>query len=171
LRISALALLALVLVQIFVGALVAGLRGGLIYNTWPLIEGALIPAADRLLFLQPAWINFFDNVLTVQFTHRMIAYLLFAGAILHAADAARLQRSGAARTGALALAIAVTLQAMLGIVTLLHQAPLALALLHQAMAVVVLTVAVLHAERVTPRRKPAEAAVAAPAASIPRGHS
>jgi len=168
---SALALLALVLVQIWFGALVAGLRGGLIYNTWPLIDGALIPAGDRLLFLQPLWLNVFDNVLTVQFIHRMIAYLLFAAAILHATDTARLHRSGAARTGALMLAAAVTLQAAIGILTLLHQAPLSLALLHQGMAVLVLTVAVLHAGRLTPRRRPLETTVATPAASMPRGHS
>ena len=170
LRLTALTLLALVLVQIYGGALVAGLRGGLIYNTWPLIDGALIPSADRLFFLQPGWINFFDNVLTVQFVHRTIAYLLFVVAVLHVVDVARMLRGGVALTGALALAAAVAFQAGVGVLTLLHQAPLPLALLHQAMAVVVLTVAVLHAERLTPRRKPVPAVAAAPAASMPRGH-
>ena len=62
-------------------------------------------------------------------------------------------RGAAARSlnGALALACAVTLQAGIGIVTLLHQAPLPLALLHQVMGIVVLTIAVVHAERLSPR--------------------
>jgi heme a synthase len=146
-RISALALLVLTVVQIYLGALVAGLRAGLIYNTWPLIDGALVPEASRLFFETPWWRNFFENALTVQFDHRVVAYALWLFALLHAADIARAARGGAALTGALALASAVTLQAALGIVTLIHQAPLALALLHQAMAIVVLTIAVVHVER------------------------
>jgi cytochrome c oxidase assembly protein subunit 15 len=147
LRASALALLALVVVQIYFGALVAGLDAGLAYNTWPLIDGALVPAADRLLFLTPAWRNIFENGLTVQFNHRMLAYGLWIAAMLHAADAARTLRRGPALTGALVLAAAVTIQAAIGIATLLYQTPIALALLHQGMAIGVLTVAVLHAAR------------------------
>jgi cytochrome c oxidase assembly protein subunit 15 len=81
----------------------------------------------------------------------MVAYALWLVAVLHAADIARTLRGGAVLTGALALACAVTLQAALGIVTLLHQAPLALALAHQAMAIVVLTIAVVHVERLERR--------------------
>ena len=146
-RASALALLALVLFQIYLGALVAGLDAGLAYNTWPLIDGAFVPASDRLLFLTPAWRNIFENGLTVQFDHRMIAYALWIAAMLHAADAARTLRHGRALTGALALAAAVTVQAAIGIATLLYQVPIALALAHQAMAMVVLTIAVVHAAR------------------------
>jgi heme a synthase len=145
LRASAKLLLALVLLQIYLGALVAGLRAGLIYNTWPLIDGQLVPAASQLLFGEPWWRNFFENPLTVQFEHRLVAYALLAGALLHAVDAGRTWRGGAALRGALVLACAITLQAALGILTLLEHAPLALALMHQAMAMLVLTVAVLHA--------------------------
>jgi len=130
-------------VQIYLGALVAGLRAGLLYNTWPLIDGALVPAPSQLMFNAPWWRNFFENPLTVQFDHRMVAYALLAAAILHAVDAVRTLRRGAG--GALALVGAVTLQAALGILTLLAQAPLGLALMHQAMAMIVLTLAVLHA--------------------------
>jgi heme a synthase len=151
-RVGATALLVLVVVQIYLGALVAGLRAGLIYNTWPLIDGALVPEGSRLFFETPLWRNFFENTLTVQFDHRMVAYALWLVAVLHAADVARTMRGGAARTGALALASAVTLQAALGIVTLVHQAPMALALSHQAMAIVVLTIAVVHVERLERRR-------------------
>jgi cytochrome c oxidase assembly protein subunit 15 len=155
------ALLALVAVQIYLGALVAGLRAGLIYDTWPLIDGSLIPDTSRLFFNTPLWRNFFENALTVQFHHRMAAYALWLLAVLHAADVARTVRGGPALTAALALACAVTLQAALGIVTLTHQTPLALALMHQAMAIVVLTIAVVHAERLEWRPAPARIADAA----------
>jgi heme a synthase len=146
-RAGAMALLALVTVQIYLGALVAGLRAGIIYDTWPLIDASLIPEPSRLFFHTPLWRNFFENALTVQFDHRMAAYALWLLAVLHAADVARTVRRGPALTAALSLACAVTLQAVLGIVTLIHQTPLALALMHQAMAIVVLTIAVVHAER------------------------
>jgi cytochrome c oxidase assembly protein subunit 15 len=148
-RSSAKFLLALVLVQIYLGALVAGLRAGLIYNTWPLIDGRLVPPAPQLFFGEPWWRNIFENPMTVQFDHRLVAYVLLATACLHALDAAWTQRRGGALGGALALAGALTLQAALGILTLLAQAPLALALMHQAMAMIVLTIAVLHAHRAT----------------------
>jgi cytochrome c oxidase assembly protein subunit 15 len=150
-RASVVALLVLVLLQIYLGALVAGLRAGLIYNTWPLIDGALIPKASALFFYAPWWRNLFESTLTVQFDHRLIGYLLFIAAILHVADVARTVRDGLVLTGALMLASAVTIQAVIGILTVIHQTPLALALLHQGVAMVVLTIAVGHAERVTER--------------------
>jgi cytochrome c oxidase assembly protein subunit 15 len=150
-RASAIVLLVLVLAQIFIGALVAGLRGSLIYNTWPLIDGSFVPSAERLMFLSPAWSNFFDNVLTVQFEHRVMAYALWVFAIAHAVDAIARRERGAVN-GAIALAAAMTIQAGLGIVTLVHQAPIPLALLHQAMAVLVLSIAVVHVARLTTSR-------------------
>ena len=85
---GAIGLLVLVLAQIYLGALVAGLRAGHIYNTWPLIDGALVPDASRLFFDVPLWRNFFENTLTVQFDHRMLAYAIFLVALLHAFDVA-----------------------------------------------------------------------------------
>jgi heme a synthase len=149
LRFGALALLGFVLVQIYLGALVAGLDAGLSYNTWPLIDGALVPAWERLNFLAPAWRNFFENDLLVQFNHRIATYALCLAAVLHVLDALTSKQYGAPLTGALALAGTVFLQAAVGIVTLLMQTPLSLALLHQAMAMVLLTVAVMHAARLT----------------------
>ena len=140
---TAAGLAALVIAQIYLGALVAGLHAGLIYNTWPLIDGALVPPG--LLFDQPAWRNFFENALTVQFDHRVVAYGLVAVAFFHAVDVWRNVDGRALRIGAAALAAVVCAQAALGIVTLLMVAPLALAMLHQAMALLVLTVATLHA--------------------------
>jgi cytochrome c oxidase assembly protein subunit 15 len=148
LRIGAFAAAALVLLQIYLGALVAGLDAGLVYNTWPLIDGGFVPDAARLWHIAPAWRNLFENTLTVQFDHRMVAYAIFLAVMFHANDAWRAQREV---RGALILAGAVSLQAVLGVVTLLHQAPLPLALAHQMLAILVFTVAVLHAERLSHR--------------------
>lgn len=148
LRASAAGLLGLVLLQIYLGALVAGLRAGYVYNTWPLIDGALVPEGSRLFADAPLWRNFFENTLTVQFDHRMLAYAIWLCALAHAIDVGRARR-GPAFAGAVALLVALTLQAALGIWTLLAAAPLPVALLHQAMAMLVLTAATMHAANVS----------------------
>ena len=152
LKITGVALLGLTFLQLYFGALVAGLRAGRVYNTWPEIDGAFIPSAARLWFEEPWWRNLFDNTLTVQFEHRMTAYALLALAILHAIDSVRSRAGTAVIGGAWSLAAAISLQAALGILTLLHQAPIDLALAHQATAIVVLTLAVLQTERLAARR-------------------
>ena len=150
-RVTAFALLVLLLAQIYLGALAAGLRAGLVYNTWPLIDGALVPDAARLFFDTPLWRNFFENPLTVQFDHRMLAYAILVCAFLHAVDVARAGKSVAALRGAVILLAAVALQAALGVFMLLSRTPLALALLHQAVAMLVLTAATVHATGVVAR--------------------
>jgi len=152
LKITGAALVGVTFVQLYLGALVAGLRAGKVYNTWPDIDGALIPSAARLFFEEPWWRNLFDNTLTVQFEHRMTAYALFVLALVHAFDAVRSRAGFAAVKGALWLAAAVTLQATLGILTLLNQVPIDLALAHQAVAIAVLTLAVLQVERLAARQ-------------------
>ena len=92
-RNGALLLAVLVLLQIYLGALVAGLDAGLSYNTWPLIDGALVPSSERLWFSTPWWRNIFENILTVQFNHRMVAYAIWLLAVVHAVDTVRGQRS------------------------------------------------------------------------------
>jgi cytochrome c oxidase assembly protein subunit 15 len=139
---SSVVILALLVVQIALGGLVAGLKAGHIYDTWPFIDGRFIPPREQLLSLQPAWMNLVDNHLTVQFIHRMVAYLLVALAALHAADCTY-HRAG--RAGAITLACVLLLQALLGIATLLSHVPILLALAHQTVAVVALMVAVVHA--------------------------
>lgn len=151
LKIESHVLLAVLFVQLYFGALVAGLRAGRSFNTWPLIDGAFMPSAARLFFEEPWWRNFFDNVLTVQFTHRMLAYALWALAIAHAIDAVR-SKARDAVNGALWIAAAVTVQAGLGILTLIHQVPISLALAHQAFALVVLTLVINQAQRLTKHR-------------------
>jgi cytochrome c oxidase assembly protein subunit 15 len=152
LKVSGVTLLALTFVQLYFGALVAGLRAGRVYNTWPEIDGAFIPSAARLFFEEPWWRNLFDNALTVQFEHRMTAYALLVLAVVHAVDAVRSRAGMAMIGGAWWLVAAIVLQAVLGILTLLHQVPINLALTHQAMAIVVLTLAVLQTERLVARR-------------------
>src|SRR6202046_1110597 len=99
-RAGAIALVVLVLAQIYLGALVAGLRAGYAYNTWPLIDGALVPDAARLFFDTPLWRNFFENILTMQFDHRMLACAIFVIALLHAVDVASAVQDRGVRTGA-----------------------------------------------------------------------
>jgi cytochrome c oxidase assembly protein subunit 15 len=153
-RAGAISLVVLLLLQVHLGALLAGLRGGLVYNTWPLIDGELIPGLPALFALEPMWRNFFENALTVQFDHRSIAYVLCALAVLHALDAALTLRGGPVLAGALAVAAGMAIQAMLGVLTLVYQVPIVLALAHQAMALVVLAIAVVHAEQLHPRSDP-----------------
>ena len=66
----------LVFVQILLGALVAGLKAGTGYNTWPLMDGRLVPSG--LGAMQPWYLNLFENAMTVQFNHRVVAYVLVA---------------------------------------------------------------------------------------------
>jgi cytochrome c oxidase assembly protein subunit 15 len=139
-------LLFLVLAQIYLGALVAGLDAGRLYNTLPLIDGAFIPSADRLFFEQPLWRNFFENALMVQFQHRMLAYALLLIAFAHLVDVARTTPGGLVYVSARWLALAVVVQAGIGMVTLISVAPISLSLLHQGMAIALLTAAVLHAQ-------------------------
>lgn len=141
LRNAAVALMALVLVQIFLGGLLAGLNGGLVYNSWPLMDGRFVPSG--IFGTPPHWTSIFEDIPTVQFLHRTGAYIVFAAALAHLVQA---RRSGdpAARKGATMVLHAVILQAIIGIVTLLMVAPLWLALLHQFGAVVLLFCVVLH---------------------------
>jgi heme a synthase len=144
-RAAALALLALVLVQLYLGGLLAGLRGGLVFNTWPLMNDSFVPWAE-LFALIPGWRNFFENVATVQFEHRMMACAVWWIAACHTLDVV-VSRTRPVLYSALALMAGVTLQASLGVATLLQGAPLPLALAHQAMAIMVLASAVIHAQK------------------------
>ncbi|MEZ0300427.1 MAG: COX15/CtaA family protein [Hyphomicrobiaceae bacterium] len=136
---AAVAILALMFLQILLGGLVAGLKAGSGYNTWPLMDGQLIP--DGLGIMQPWYLNLFENAMTVQFSHRMVAYVLTAAVMWHAW---RLREELAGATSAKVLAVAVVAQAALGVWTLLAQVPLALGLAHQAGAAAVFGVAIWH---------------------------
>jgi heme a synthase len=135
-------LVLLVLIQLYLGGLVAGLDAGMSYNTWPLMDGRIIPG--DLLVIEPLWRNFFENPKTVQFVHRMGAYTIFVIAVWHMiATRRRLPGTTHARR-ATVLFILVLLQASIGISTLLMQVPLHLALTHQGFALIVLGFAAAH---------------------------
>ncbi|SOC85884.1 cytochrome c oxidase assembly protein subunit 15 [Ensifer adhaerens] len=132
----------LALFQIYLGALVAGLHAGLSYNTWPLMDGAIVPGD---LFIQkPWWINLFENPKTVQFVHRCGAYLLFAASLAQTVWLFRVARGSTHCRRGIILFVLVTIQAGLGIATLLTQVDLHAALTHQIGALVVLGFAIAH---------------------------
>ena len=132
----------LVLVQIYLGGLVAGLDAGLASNTWPLMNGAMIP--EGLFEIAPAWRNFFENELTVQFVHRLGGYVLFALSLWHMVAALQRGRGTTHCRRAVLLFAVITVQAMIGVVVVLTQVPVGWALLHQGWAIVVLGFAVAH---------------------------
>ncbi len=136
-------ILALIFLQIFLGALVAKTNAGLTFNTWPLMDGNFIPPLSSLFAMRPWWKNLFENVMTVQFDHRMVAYVLFGVAGWHVFDAIKLTRTTVALHAAILFAV-VTLQVVLGVLTLLWAAPFFLALLHQFGAVAALVAATRH---------------------------
>lgn len=135
-------LVVLALIQVYFGALVAGLHAGRVYNSWPLMDGRLIP--DGLLLLRPVWRNFFENVMTVQFIHRFFAYFLLIMTLIHACLMRQNCRGSAQAKRAWILLGLMLMQAAFGIVTLLLATPIFWALLHQIFALIVLSFAVAH---------------------------
>ncbi len=140
---TALAFVVLVYVQMLLGALVAGLHAGLVYNTWPSMDGRFFPEAP--FFAHPWWINFGENAGLAQFDHRIGAYAVALAALALWISGRRRGIAGKARVSSDLLLGVTGLQIVLGIVTLLNQAPLALATFHQATAVALYAVAVWHA--------------------------
>jgi cytochrome c oxidase assembly protein subunit 15 len=134
------ALVAVVFLMILTGGFVAGIRAGFAYNTFPLMNGAVIPA--EMFLLEPVWRNFFYNMATVQFNHRAIAWLL---ALLVPWLWWTLRRTRGipprARAGGDLLLVLLAVQIGLGIATLLLVVPIALAAAHQAGAVLVFAAA------------------------------
>jgi cytochrome c oxidase assembly protein subunit 15 len=130
------------LLQIFLGALVAGLDAGLSYNTWPLMDGSIIP--DGLSTLKPIWLNSFENPKAVQFLHRMNAYLVWSLALIQMFWLTSAAPGSTHANRGIVFFVLVSAQAFLGVATLVMQVPLHLALTHQAGALIVLGFAVAH---------------------------
>jgi heme a synthase len=150
-RRAAEAVILLVALTIAAGGLVAGTHAGLIYDTFPLMDGRLVPAGyDEL---QPLWLNWFENVAAVQFNHRMLAVATMTAVILLWAAGLRASLPNAARHALHTILAAAALQVALGISTLLLVVPIPLAVGHQAGAVVLLTTALVlrHTIRNAPR--------------------
>ena len=135
----------LVLLTIASGGFVAGLRAGFTYNTFPLMNGKLIP--DGLMLMEPVWRNFFENITTVQFDHRLLAMLLVVLVGAFWWSARRRAANGRVRLALDLLLAALVVQISLGIATLLLVVPIPLAAAHQAGAVVLLS-AILNAVHV-----------------------
>jgi cytochrome c oxidase assembly protein subunit 15 len=136
-----------VFVTIMSGAFVAGLKAGFTYNSFPLMAGKLLP--DGMWSITPAYLNFFENVTTVQFTHRLLAMATFVAITALWIGAQRTSLPRSQRLWLHATALAALVQVALGISTLLLRVPVPLAALHQAGAMVLLTVLVglVHAAR------------------------
>lgn len=122
--------------QILIGALVAGIDAGRSYTDWPLMGGQVLPASAFVL--EPVWRNFFESPGLVQFIHRVTGYLLLAFAVV---VWLRARKSAHAKTRFAfnAMFAAMSLQIVLGIVTVLYGAPWQVAILHQFLAVILWT--------------------------------
>ena len=143
----------LISIQVVSGAFVAGLDAGLIYNTFPTMNGVLIP--DGLWELSPWYKNIFENIMTVQFMHRVWAMITassiiaFWFVIQHSNVRSTLSRGDSMRIHS--LLIALIGQIILGILTLIHVVPVLLASLHQLGALVVFSLALWVAHGLTHR--------------------
>lgn len=136
-------LLIVIFVQILLGALVAGTDAGLAYNTWPLMGDLFIP--DGLYDLMPAWLSAFEDVTTIQFNHRMLAYFIVVLVVLQAVFVYRSPSSGKKlRRSLVWMKLALLVQIILGVMTLLTFVQLHTALTHQIGAVILLMTAINH---------------------------
>jgi len=148
-RVMAAACAAMVALTIIAGGFVAGLHAGLTYNTFPLMDGQLVPAGWDLL--QPVLRNLTENVTAVQFDHRVLATVTL---VLVSLMAVLGPRFGLPRTISASLAAAVVAQYALGVATLLFVVPVPLATLHQVGAVILLTAVLLAWHRLLHGRLP-----------------
>jgi cytochrome c oxidase assembly protein subunit 15 len=140
-RRAAEAVLALAALTIAAGGFVAGTRAGLTYNTFPLMDGALIPAGYAQL--KPFIVNWFENIAAIQFNHRALAVITFTAIFVLWAAALRAALPQPARLALNTLLGIATLQVAFGISTLLLAVPIPLAAAHQAGAVLLLTAAIV----------------------------
>lgn len=145
------ALLGLAFIQIFVGGLVAGLDAGMAYNTWPKMNGEWVP--HGLLAASPAWVNFTDNALTVQFVHRITAYALWIAVFVHAIYMWRAFPGTTHARRAAFFFVLISGQALVGIITLLMQVPMSWALLHQFGGVAIVGFATAHWYALKPHKQ------------------
>jgi len=131
--------------QILLGGLVAGLNAGMIYNSWPLMEEQWIPAG--LYSMTPWYMNIFENIMTVQFNHRMLGYLIALFAI-HVWYKTQKDTGMQVRIAGHFMLVTVLGQGALGIFTLIYVVPIPLAAAHQGGAVVALSAALFLLRRV-----------------------
>jgi len=133
------ALTGLIVFMISTGGFVAGTKAGYAYNTFPLMAGKFIP--DGMYTLQPFWLNWFENITTIQFNHRMIAYLLILLIPFYSFSVRRLAITTRSMFAAHLLLAMLIIQVSLGVATLLLNMPVAIAVIHQGGAIVLFTIA------------------------------
>lgn len=133
------------------GAFVAGLHAGLIYNTFPLMDGQLVP--DGLFSRAPFVSNFFADVTTVQFDHRVLAITTLVLVVLFRISLGTGRLPPRAATAANLLFLMVLIQVALGISTLIFVVPVPLAAAHQAGALMLFTLALWTAHELKPERR------------------
>ncbi len=139
LRVGGVVVVALIYLQMLLGALVAGLHAGLVYNTWPSMDGRVFPE------LNFTWTSFFEDPGLAQFDHRIGAYIVFVVALTLAFRVRKARPSPQAINASGAVAALTVLQVVLGIVTLVSQAPVGLAAAHQLTAAALFCAAVWQA--------------------------
>jgi cytochrome c oxidase assembly protein subunit 15 len=134
-------------ITIISGGFVAGLKAGKIYNTFPMMGDYWVPPGT--MALEPFWRNFFDNMTTVQLDHRVLAITTFFVVMVFWLKARRADLPSRTRPAVNALFHTVVLQVAIGITTLLMSVPVFLGALHQAVAMLLFTIAlyVLHSLR------------------------
>lgn len=136
----------LVFIMILSGGFVAGLHAGHAYNTFPLMDGKLVP--DGLFVLKPLWHNFFENIATVQFNHRLLATVVFVSILIFYGLAIRQNPPARIKIGLHLMLIMLFIQVSLGISTLLLSVPVALAASHQMGAVLLFTLVLYVAHQI-----------------------
>ena len=135
-------IVALVLMQVVLGAFVAGLKAGLVFNTWPDMNGQFVPSDYWLE--RRGLLSVFESHAAAQFNHRMSAYLVGLAAVFQLWQVTRAPVDDHVTRSAYVLTAAVFVQMLIGVATLLGHVPLHLGLLHQAGGALVLIAAVWH---------------------------
>lgn len=133
------AIIGLIFLMVLSGGFVAGIRAGLAYNTFPLMNGHFIP--PEIFTMEPWYRNFFDNIATVQFDHRIIAWILAILVLIFWFKSRRLTLPSSIQLACNLLLFMLVVQISLGVATLLMVVPLPLAVAHQAGAMLLFTAA------------------------------
>jgi heme a synthase len=137
----------LIFLQLLIGGFVAGLNAGFVYNNWPLMGDGFLP--DDLFFMTPWYVNFLENVATIQFSHRMVAYGVFLAVLYYFIRSRQHNSRSSISRSAHYLLAGVLVQVLLGIWTLLAVVPVSLGALHQGGGLLVLLLATYSLHRVS----------------------
>ncbi len=139
--------LALLPLQLLLGAFMSGLHGGLIYNTYPTMNGQWLP--EESFSISPIYMNFIENIALIQFMHRTLALLVVCGFLFWWYSHREYVKKNALGRDCIRVALIIAVQFSLGVLTLLHQSPLWLALSHQFLAVILLAQAIVLMHAIT----------------------